>query len=94
MLEAVGGMGVFGSTEREKRWWYCEHRMVWRDFNVASVILCHESIGAVAYVRRSGCLKVVPERSRAWVRLSAILTDWCLWPQIQRFLRMSDDFFL
>ena len=64
-----------------------------RDFNAASVIWCQESVGAVAYVRRSGRSKVVPERRRAWVRLSAILTDWYLWPRVLCFLRMSDDFF-
>jgi DUF1365 family protein len=31
---------------------FCEHRMVGNDFNPASVIWCHNSIGAVAYVRR------------------------------------------
>jgi hypothetical protein len=35
----------------------------------------------------------VPERRRAWVCLSAILTDWYLWPQVLCFLRISDDFF-
>jgi hypothetical protein len=32
---------------------FCVHRMVDNDFNPASVIWCHDSIGAVVYVRRS-----------------------------------------
>jgi hypothetical protein len=35
-----------------------EHRMVLRNFSPPSVIMCHHSIGAVAYVGRSVLLKV------------------------------------
>jgi hypothetical protein len=35
-----------------------EHRMVRRNFSPPSVIMCHHSIGVVAYVGRSVLLKV------------------------------------
>jgi hypothetical protein len=49
--------------------------MVGNDFNPASVILCHDSIGAVAYVRSSRlydksdkCTKIDPEQFASFRR--------------------------
>jgi DUF1365 family protein len=53
------------------------HRMVGNDFNPAIVILCHDSIGAVAYVRSSRlydenveCTKNDPAQSASFRMIS------------------------
>jgi hypothetical protein len=63
------GYPRLGSPGRENDSPKYEHRKVQMGFGPTSVILCHNSVGAVAYVETKRVLKVkllsVPKRTRA-----------------------------